>query len=89
MNEHEYIVIENTGKSTSGKTGTWRVFNKGSKDWLGRIVWYGRWRQYTFQPIPGPELVFSAGCLSDIAEFVELVTKIHKEMRKLATKDLA
>lgn len=84
--EYEYIIIEHTGKSKSGKTDTWRVFNKSNRGWLGRIVWYGRWRQYIFQPFPGPALVFSAGCLRDIAQFIE--GEMSKRLKKEASDEI-
>jgi hypothetical protein len=45
-------------------------------DPLGTIEWYGRWRQYIFEPEIGA--VFSADCLRDLAGFVEKVNKNAK-----------
>ena len=55
----EFDVVKDTGK-----TKVVDVRNMSSGFVLGQIKWYGRWRQYTFQP--SPDTVFSVGCLEDI-----------------------
>jgi hypothetical protein len=64
---YEYIVLVFVGDSPSGKTQIWRVETKYG-DLLGVVRWFGRWRQYTFWP--SSETLYSAGCLSDIADFI-------------------
>ena len=36
---------------------------------LGRISWYGAWRQYTFSP--AFETIWNKDCLKDIEEFLQ------------------
>ncbi len=67
--EYEYIIIVLTGMSDSGKTAIFDVRAKRGGNLLGRIKWFGRWRQYTFFPVP--DTIYSAGCLVDIAHFLD------------------
>lgn len=78
---YEYITIEEGDRSPSGKTRRWSVFNAKSRFWLGQVLWYGPWRQYVFSTtatLADSTTVYSAGCLRDIAEFVERVTTEHR-----------
>lgn len=47
------------------RTSRWRVWNHDYGEQLGEIKWYGPWRQYCFF---GGDLIFSAGCMMDIAQ---------------------
>ena len=71
MTEYEFIVIRETGRSTSGKTKVWEVTSKQRRNRLGSVRWHAPWRQYTFQPAAQVHTIFSAGCLRDIAGFVK------------------
>ena len=63
----EYIEFrESTIKRA--KTRVWDVASKSSGAILGRISWYGAWRQYVFFPAGGS--LYSAGCLNDLASFI-------------------
>ena len=55
------------------KTSVWDCKNVTSHDKLGEIRWYSPWRQYCFYPT-GPA-VYSAGCLSDIKNFIAQLTQ--------------
>jgi hypothetical protein len=50
------------------KTRLFTVLNNSSDDAIGYIEWYGAWRQYCF--FPCGYIVFSAGCLDDISDFI-------------------
>lgn len=65
----DYLEINLVGRSESGKTFTWSVVNRKHKIDLGVIYWHSPWRQYVFAPID--ETIYSAGCMTDIAEFME------------------
>lgn len=52
------------------KTSVWECRNNRSDDALGRVQWYGPWRQYCFFPEPIDGLVFNDGCLKDICHFM-------------------
>ena len=53
------------------KTKTWTIIAKSSFTELGRIEYYGPWRQYCFLPKANRDLVFSKGCLEEINAFIE------------------
>jgi hypothetical protein len=65
---YQYVALRYAGDSPSGKTQVWRVETRHG-DPLGTVRWFGRWRQYTFQP--SPATIYSAGCLTDIADFIQ------------------
>lgn len=71
-----WLAIERTApRKPSQKTVTWIVRGKRSGILLGRIHWYGPWRQYVFYP--EPETLFNGGCLREIASFCALVHKVR------------
>lgn len=53
----------------TGRTKRWDIRNKRSGGRLGRVKWYGPWRQYCF--FPAGECVFNAGCLDEIYQFLK------------------
>ena len=57
------------------KTKIWMVRNMEARLSLGKVRWFGRWRQYAF--FPEPELVFEKTCLRTIADFCERNTRSH------------
>jgi len=38
------------------------------KSILGKIYWYGKWRQYVFEP--APDTIWSQSCLEEVYEFL-------------------
>lgn len=50
-------------------TATWDVCSLQSNVLLGRISWYVHWRRYTYSPAGSQ--VLDAGCLRELAEFIE------------------
>lgn len=57
------------------RTKVWRVRNIQNKVDLGKIRWFGAWRQYSFEP--DSDLVFEKTCLQTIADFCERNTRRH------------
>ena len=58
----------------TGKTEIWNVHAKRTGFVLGKIKWYGPWRQYCF--FPSPNSVFNSGCMTDIQNAIkELMSK--------------
>ena len=76
MTEYEHIRTEKTGLSASGKTELWAVVSKRGGHFLGSLGWYARWRQYAFYP--AENTVYSAGCLRDIASFIDVMMKARR-----------
>jgi hypothetical protein len=52
-----------------GKTKRFEVMSVKHGYSLGRISWYGAWRQYTFSP--AFETVWNKDCLKDIENFLQ------------------
>jgi len=46
-------------------------------DYLGSICWYGGWKCYVFRPATATE--YSADCLRDIADFLEMEWSRNEE----------
>jgi hypothetical protein len=67
--EKSYKFIHITEISSKLKTKVYGVYNNTSGVCLGMIDWYGLWRQYSFTPFS--QMVFSAGCLADIMDFLK------------------
>lgn len=61
------------GVTRTGKTECWTVM---SRDGLGHVRWFGRWRKYAFFPAEGA--VFEEVCLREIANFCQARTKEHR-----------
>ncbi len=76
LTEYEFIRIEKTGLSASGKTEMWAVISKRGGHFLGSLRWYARWRRYAFYP--ADNTVYSAGCLRDIGAFIDVMMKARK-----------
>ena len=74
--DYEYISVFQTGTSKSGKTLTFSVRNRRYGDELGTIHWHGQWRQYVYNP--ADFTMYSAGCLRDVAGFVEGLNADHR-----------
>ncbi len=74
-----YLRIDLTGKSVSGLTSIYRVFNKDNLEGLGEVKWFARWRQYCFFPFS--DTVFEKTCLHDISEYLIKLNKEHKERK--------
>ena len=67
MAKSKYMEFDKVGDT--GKTEIWNVISKSSEFILGKIKWYGPWRQYCFYP--SPFSVFNNGCMSDIQAFIK------------------
>lgn len=66
------------------RTKVWRVRNIQNKVDLGKVRWFGAWRQYSFEP--GADLVFEKTCLRTIADFCERHTSRHYAVLAKARK---
>jgi len=55
-------------KSYKGKTEVWTVWTRDGYR-LATIKWFGRWRQYVFEP--WRDTVFNQSCLTEITGFLK------------------
>jgi hypothetical protein len=70
MNPDKYLRFVDVGASLTGKTRIWRVLNVANPMIeLGTVKWQAHWRRYAF--CPAFLTVYDAGCLREIAEFIE------------------
>lgn len=74
MSEKKYLRFNELGYTVSGKTRIWGVKNVQSASatgnfTMGLIKWYAPWRRYAFFPQSGT--LYDAGCLTEIAAFLE------------------
>ena len=74
-----YITFRAAGFSESGKTRIWNVLDEGGGT-LGRVVWFGRWRKYAFQPVTNYLTTYEWACLNEIAEFCHTVTANRRSL---------
>jgi len=79
--EYKYFHFEVWPKTQLNKTQTWFCYSNSSKDILGVVKWFGKWRRYCF--FPEGETVFSSGCLNDIVDFVNQLNEKHKNEKCL------
>jgi hypothetical protein len=63
---YEYITFQLTEERP--KTRVFQCINNNSRDILGEVKWAVSWRQYVYHPTC--QAIYSAGCLSDIQEFI-------------------
>ncbi len=68
----EYLRYEREPDRPGGRTKRWRVIASRDDALLGRIRWFGRWRQYAF--FPEPKTIFNPDCLDSIAAFARSAT---------------
>lgn len=59
-----------------GKTQVWAVLSARHRTELGRIKWYGAWRQYVFEP--ASLTLFNPACLVEITQVVRGLTAEHR-----------
>jgi len=69
----KYMTFVKVGQKP--KTSEWHIVNNESGFVLGRISWYGTWRQYV---VDTSEATFNNGCLDTISQFL---TKLNNEQR--------
>ena len=63
-------------RAAAAKTATWAVKSRSTGGRLGRIAWYGPWRQYCF--MDEVAAVYSAGCLREIGAHLEEATRARR-----------
>jgi len=74
----QYLSVNRLERPNGRKTDRWEVLTNAG-ELLGGIQWFGRWRQYTFDPAPGT--TFNRDCLLDIATFLHDTNNRHRALR--------
>jgi hypothetical protein len=75
----KWLVFVYFSQSTSGVTSVWQVVHKDGTE-LGLIEWFFKWRQYIFNPEIG--VIFSPGCMNDIAAFCVRLRQLELQLKK-------
>ena len=57
------------------KTKVYNVISNYDNSLLGSIYWYGKWRQYIFEPDILAKSIWSWDCLLEIVEFIQRIMK--------------
>lgn len=76
MTHIEFEIIER-----KKKTNVYSVSSKYDQSLLGTVFWYGRWRQYVFQPIL--DTLWNEKCILEVYRFIHKL----KLDRKLAIQN--
>lgn len=69
MIKSKYLEFNKIGDT--GKTEIWDILSKSSGFILGKVKWYGPWRQYCFYP--SANCVFNNGCMTDIQKLISVL----------------
>jgi hypothetical protein len=77
MKRYKYVqfVESDVEDNLDKKTRTWVCLTL-NKNMLGIVKWYSPWRQYCYYP--WDNTLYSAGCLRDIADFLDSVKMERK-----------
>lgn len=73
----EYRYVRFIKVADKPRTTVWTCRNNRTGGELGRVRWYGPWRQYCY--FPGAQAVYSGGCLKDICSFLAELTEERKQ----------
>ena len=76
--ENQWIIYKQVPMPQDRKTAVVDVVNRNSDVPIGRLAWYGAWRQYTF--FPGPDTTFNSDCLNDIAGACATLTEKQRAL---------
>jgi hypothetical protein len=87
MKETKYLRFY-SGPSDSGKTKLVVIMPQesghGTKA-LGRIKWFGRWRQYVF--FPEPETIWNPECIADVTKVIERLMEDRRLVKQGVAKE--
>jgi len=75
----EYMIASDVSEPTMA-THRWNILSYSSGALLGRVGWYGAWRQYTFSP--SGATIFNSSCLSALQVFLDEANAEHKNRVK-------
>ncbi|GAG11755.1 unnamed protein product [marine sediment metagenome] len=81
----EYRYVHFVKVDQGPRTSVWTCRNNRSGGELGRVRWYGPWRQYCYFPVS--QAVYSGGCLKDICSFLEELAEERKQQGRLVLQE--
>jgi len=72
INKRKHLIFKIIGRKP--KTNVYQVLSNDGIV-LGSIYWYGKWRQYIFEPDMLITCVFSSSCLLEIVQFIKNIKR--------------
>ena len=78
--EPRYLRFEVVGKSQSGLTDQYMVYEKKGVGHLAACQWSGEFRQYVFFALPG--VIFTADAIRELAVFLDRINQQHINKNK-------
>lgn len=79
IKETRYLRFTKIERPPDKKTDTIIIENKSGNYILGRIKWFGRWRQYCF--FAENETIWNSGCMEDVYDVLKDLKKQKNENR--------
>jgi hypothetical protein len=73
MKKYKYITIKQINEELFEKRPVYRIFNNKSNEQIGILSFYKSWKEYVFSS--KEECVFNSGCLRDVLDFIDNITK--------------
>lgn len=69
------------------KTKVYDVVSEHDLTFLGRIYWYGAWRQYVFEPNRDVPTIWSDDCINELYKFIHKLKESRKGIISIDAKD--
>lgn len=69
-----YLKFQLQAPLSGRKLPTWRVSSAVNGEHLGTVKWRGGWRRYVFEPRDDCTTAYDAGCLKELASFLQFQT---------------
>jgi hypothetical protein len=82
ITETKWLRFEPQPQPSGRKTSIWKVVAREGGETLGKVAWWGPWRQYVFFPEHEALLLFNRTCLRDLADFCDIATTMYREAIK-------
>ncbi len=76
----KFLSFHEDGTIPGGTTLFVRVMTADGRGLLGTIRWFAAWRRYTFYPFS--DTLFDAGCLREVADYLEKMMQDHAKKKK-------
>ena len=72
----KWLIIEKLPRQENKKTDIFDVYSKDQNIIIGKILWWGGWRQYIFAP--NENTIYERQCLKDISDFLNKLLEERK-----------
>ena len=76
------------GKSSSGQTAIVYILSARTNVELGKIKWFGQWRQYAFYPSTDKVTIFNVECMNDITVVINKLMDERKVQKPTSVRTI-